>query len=325
MKKIVLLFCALFAGLWVAAQETPSFAPGETYLFAERDTCSLYLDIFRPSEGAQTTFEGKEKPSILFVFGGGFFMGRRVDPFTRLWFQRLNDNGYTVVTVDYRLGMKGYEVGKGIRGALKASDRFFESQQIGVEDVFSAVSFLSENQEELGIDPSNLVIAGSSAGAIISMAAEYEILCGRTGGLPEGFQFKGVMSFAGAVISVSGEPKYPSAPCPTLLLHGTADQAVAYTKFTAMGRGIWGSDFLVGQWEKKGYAGYCIYRFKDRTHDVAAYMNYLWDLEQAFLEQNVILGHARTIDAMVDDPGLPSWGQVSMDSLYGTSSMRRSG
>ena len=316
MKKIALIFCALFAGLWVAAQEAPSFTPGEVYLYAERDTCSLYLEIFRPSEGAQTTFEGKAKPTVVFVFGGGFITGQRVDPFTRQWFQRLNDNGYTVVTIDYRLGMKNYEMGKGLRGAFKASVQFYQSQQMGVEDLFSAISFLDENKDELGIDPANLVVSGSSAGAIISQAAEYDIVCGRTEGLPKDFQFKGVMAFAGAVISISGDPKYPSAPCPTLMLHGTADQAVAYTKFGAAGRGIWGSDYLAGHWSKKGYTGWCIYRFKDRTHDVAAYMNYLWDLEQAFLEQNVILGHARTVDALVDDPTLPSWGQVSLDSIY---------
>ena len=313
MKKFALFFCALFAGLWLAAQEVPSAISGETYLYAERDTCSLYLDICRPTEGAETTFEGQAKPAIVYVFGGGFVGGQRVDDFKRLWFQRLNDNGYTVVTIDYRLGMKGYKVGKGLSGLKKASDQFYLSQQMGVEDLFSAIVFMAENQEELGIDPMNLVVAGSSAGAIISLAAEYDIVCGRTGALPEGFQFKGVMSFAGGVVSLNGAPKYPSAPCPTLLMHGTADGMVAYNKLSMGGRGIWGSDFLATQWAKKGYTGWCIYRFKDRLHDVAAYMSYLWDIEQAFLEQNVILGHSRTVDATVDDPTLPTWSITQMD------------
>lgn len=309
MRKIALFLVILTVSLSSAAAQ-------ETYLFAERDTCSLYMDVFRPTAGSETTFEGHAKPTVVFVFGGGFISGQRTNSFTRQWFQRLNDNGYTLVTIDYQLGMKGFKVGKGIKGALQASDRFFLSQQVGVEDLFSAISFLDENKEELGIDPANLVVAGSSAGAIIAQAAEYDILCGRTEGLPEGFQFKGVMAFAGAVISTSGEPKYKQAPCPVLMLHGTADQAVAYHKLSAGGRGIWGSDFLAAQWAKKGYKGYCIYRFQDRTHDVASYMNYLWDLEQAFLEKNVILGIARTVDATVDDPSLPSWGQVSLDSIY---------
>ena len=308
MKKIVLFFSLFLAGLTAAAQET--------YLFAERDTCSLYMDIYRASAGSQTTLDGQAKPAVVFVFGGGFVMGQRSDDFTRQWFQRLNDNGYAVVTIDYRLGMKGYRMGKGLKGAYRASEQFYDAQQMGVEDLFSAVSFLAENQDELGIDVNNLVVAGSSAGAIIAQAAEYDIVWGRTGNLPEGFQFKGVMAFAGAIISVTGEPKYPSAPCPVLMLHGTADQAVAYNKYGAMGRGIWGSDWLAAHWSKKGYQGWRIYRFKDRTHDVAAYMNYIWDIERSFLEENVIKGQPRTVDALVDDSSLPSWGAVSLDTIY---------
>ena len=48
-------------------------------------------------------------------------------------------------------------------------------------------------------------------------------------------------------------------------------------------------------------------------HDVAAYMSYLWDIEEAFLEQNVILGHPRTVDATVDDPTLPTWTVTQLD------------
>lgn len=308
MKKIVLFFFALLSVL-------PAFGQ-ETYLFAERDTCSLFLDIHRPTEGADTCYAGLPKPAIVYVFGGGFIMGSRDQDYAKSWFKLLNDNGYAVIAIDYRLGMKGYEMEKGMRGAFKASEQFYASQQMGVEDLFSAIAFLADNQEELGVDVNNLVLSGSSAGAIISVAAEYDIVCGRTAGLPEGFQFKGVMSFSGAVISISGAPEYPSAPCPVLLLHGTNDQAVAYKKYGAMGRGIWGSDYLAEHWAKKGYAGYCIYRFKDRTHDVAAYLTQLWDLEEAFLQQNVILGHARTVDALVDDPSLPSWGSIDLDTIY---------
>jgi predicted esterase len=310
MRKIAFFFVLLAAAFSAAAQET--------YLYAERDTCSLYMDVFRAAPGSQTSLDSLQKPTILYVFGGGFIGGKRTEPFIMNWFERLNSNGYTVVTIDYRLGMKGYKMGKGLRGAYQASDRFYESQQMGVEDLFAAISFINDNKEELGIDPANIVVAGSSAGAIIAQAAEYDIVSGRTEGLPEGFQFKGVMAFAGAVISVNGDPKYKSAPCPVLMLHGTADEAVAYTKYGAMGRGIWGSDYLAGHWAKKGFKGYCIYRFTGRTHDVAAYMNYLWDLEQPFLEKNVMQGIDRTVDATVDDPSLPgaSWGQVSLDTMY---------
>lgn len=288
----------------------------ETYRFAQRDTCSLYLDIYRAAEGSETTFQGIKKPTVMFVFGGGFIGGERSGEFSVQWFNRLNEEGYTVVTIDYRLGMKGYDVGKGLVGAYKASSRFLLSQEVGVEDVFSAISFLNENKD-LGIDVNNLVISGSSAGAIISVASEYAIANGTARGIPAGFNFKGVISFAGAIISNSGAPKFKSAPCPILFLHGTVDKAVAYNKFGALGHGIWGSSYLSKQFASKGWT-HCIYRFTGLGHVVSAYMNYLWPIEKEFLEQNVILGVKRSVDAEVDDPSLPTWNwaDVSMDQIY---------
>jgi predicted esterase len=308
MKKTALFLFLMVLGITSAAQET--------YRFAERDTCSLYLDIFRASEGSETTFQGIQKPAIMFVFGGGFVSGQRSDPFTVEWFNRLNSEGYDVVAIDYRLGMKDYKVGKGLIGAYKACTRFLLSQQVGVEDVFSAVAFLADNRD-LGIDVNNLVLSGSSAGAIISLASEYSIVNGNTEGLPKGFNFKGVMSFSGAIISTTGAPRYGAAPCPTLMLHGTADRIVAYKHFGAFRRGLWGSSWLASRFAKKGW-DHCIYRFPGRTHAVAAYMNYVWPIEKEFLEQNVILGAKRTVDAEVDDPSLPNWewSDISMDDVY---------
>ena len=102
-----------------------------------------------------------------------------------------------------------------------------------------------------------------------------------------------------------------------LMLHGTADRAVEYKRFGAFGRGVWGSSWLAGKFAKSGWE-YCIYRFKDRTHEVAGYMEYIWPIEKEFLEQNVILGTGRTVDMEVDDPSLPtlSWGDISVDDIY---------
>ena len=297
----------LLGGLHLGAQET--------YQFAERDTCNLYLDIFRASEGAETTLNGVTKPTIVYVFGGGFLTGKRTDDFTRKWFKLLNDNGYPVVTIDYRLGMKGYKVGKGIKGAYKSVDRFRLSQDVGVEDLFSAISFLKQHRDVLDVDTDNMVLAGSSAGAIITLAAVYDISRGRTQGLPEGFSFKGAMSFAGAIISTEGAPAFTRTPCPVLLMHGTADKAVAYRHLGLLKKGLWGSDFIAERLSRKG-SNYCIYRFKGRSHDVASYHMVLWPLEKQFLEENVMAGHNRIVDAMVDDDSLPTWGSISMDDIY---------
>ena len=301
---VALLFC-----LGATAQET--------YRFAERDTCALYLDIFRPDSSAQTTFKGVAKPAIMFVFGGGFVSGKRSDAGIRPWFRHLNANGYTVVAIDYRLGMKGYRMGKGLRGAVKALDRFMLSQQMGVEDVFSAVSFLAAHPE-LNVPADNIVLSGSSAGAIISLACANAIANGETDGLPEGFAFKGVMSFSGAIISKTGSPKFEQAPCPILFFHGTADKIVAYNHFGLPRRGIWGSDYIAKRLKKQG-CNYSIWRFDGLGHDVAAYMGFMWDVEKVFLEKNVMQGIRCEVDAMVNDPSLPtwqSWGKTKTADLY---------
>ncbi|MBR6346170.1 MAG: carboxylesterase family protein [Bacteroidales bacterium] len=303
---LILLFLTLSAAI-CAAQET--------YLFDVKDGQSLYLDVYRPTEGADTTFQGHNKPIVMFVFGGGFIQGNRSEKFYLPWYKLLNDDGYTLVSIDYRLGMKGYKMGKGLAGAYRDCKQFLASQQMGVEDVFSAVSYLNDNAEELRLNASDIVLSGSSAGAIISLASEYAILRGETEGLPEGFNFRGIMSFAGAVISITGAPDYPAAPCPTLMFHGTADRAVAYDHYGAFGRGLWGSSFISKQFRKKGY-NHSIYRFTKRTHDVAGYMEAMWEKEKEFLEQDVILGNVRSIDMTIDDPSLPTWGDISIGDIY---------
>ena len=285
----------------------------QTYKFATRDTLDLYLDVYEPAPEADRYFEGHLKPTVLFVFGGGFVSGTRDGEFQVEWFRKLTEAGYGVVAIDYRLGMKGYKVGKGLSGANKAAGQFYLSQQMGVEDVCAAVNFLSTNKA--GVEVDNLVLAGSSAGAIIAVATEHDIVNGTVPELPEGFNFKGVMSFAGAVISTSGKPEFKARPCPIVFFHGTEDRAVAYHHYAIAGRGLWGSSFFDEQFDKKGYP-HLIYRYEGRTHDVAAYMHVLWEEEMNFLEQDVMLGRARTIDATVLDSTLPSWSNISMDDIY---------
>lgn len=309
MKKSLIILSALILSLSVRAQET--------YLYAQKDTCSLYMDIYRPAPGAPVEFRGVSKPTVLFLFGGGFVSGARNDAYLLPWYKVLTDNGYSVVAIDYRLGMKGYKMGKGLSGLAKSVEYFLASQQMGVEDVFSAVSYLAAHPE-LGIDANNIVASDNSAGAIISLACAHAIANGKTEGVPEGFRFRGVISFAGGIISMKGAPKFAKAPCPILFFHGEKDNAVAYKHVGAFGKGIWGSSFLAAKLKKSG-ASYCIYRFKNRAHDVSTYMRLLWPESQAFLETNVMLGQPCIVDATVDNDSLPvwpAWGSMTPQQMY---------
>ena len=108
-KILPILFALLFAA--------PAWAQ-QTYKFATRDTLDLYLDVYAPAPGSETTFEGHVKPTVLFVFGG--------------------------VSIDYRIGMKGYQVGKGLDGALKASDQFLLEQDVMLGRARTIDAFISD-------------------------------------------------------------------------------------------------------------------------------------------------------------------------------------
>ncbi|MGN1219340.1 MAG: alpha/beta hydrolase, partial [Candidatus Cryptobacteroides sp.] len=126
--------------------------PDATYLYAKRDTCDLFMSVYEPSA---TALEKEGKPLVLFMFGGGFQEGNRDSEWYQEWFSQLNTNGYRVISIDYRLGLKGVEDSI----SAKAS-RLGNAIHIAVEDLFSATEFIIDNAESLGVDPERIVISG---------------------------------------------------------------------------------------------------------------------------------------------------------------------
>lgn len=317
MKKALFLlgFACLF-GLILRAEIEPS----GTYLFAQKDGQDLFLDIYDPIDSTATTVQldsvtTVNKPTILFVFGGGFKQGARDADAYKPWFEALCKDGYRVVSIDYRLGLKGVK-----KMGLAQRDLLDKAIHMAVEDLFSSILFLRENSEELGIDTDNIVLAGSSAGAITILQADYE-RANRTpcaSVLPEGFQFAGVMSFAGAIYSTHGPVKYThSTPAPTLLLHGTADKLVNYDQIVFFSIGWFGSHRLVERFEKLGYP-YTFIRFKDHGHEIAMAMPYTLEVQKEFIFTCVIKKVPRRLDVLVDDPRIeaPEAWKKGPEELY---------
>lgn len=313
-KTLILLALTIGAALLnsgnAAAQ---TIEPDGTYMFVQRDTCELFMDVYNPKRGSQTTFQGKKKPTILFMFGGGFIRGTRDNKDYHSWFSQMTANGYRVISIDYRLGLKGSK-----KVGVAQVNVLDKAIHMVVEDLFSATNFIIENAEQLGVDPANIVISGSSAGAISAMQAEYE-LANRTSWaqvLPEGFRYAGVMSFAGAILSREGKVDYATAPCPTLMLHGTADKVVPYKQIKLFKLGFFGGGKLIERFQKFGY-NYNMYHYLDNGHEVAGAMDRTVDLQTAFLENNVMLGQMRTIEAWISDPDIVPAGIKSLKDLYG--------
>lgn len=310
-KYVLSTLTAILASVSISnAQEL--LKPDETFLFATKDSLDLYMDVYYPADGSEYQVEGVNKPTIIYMFGGGFKGGSRDDAGARRWFRYLTDEGFTVASIDYRLGLK--DATKAGLGQAKA---IYNAIVMAVEDLYSATNFIIENSEEVDIDPSSLVISGSSAGAISVMQAEWE-LCNRSelaSVLPEDFRYAGVMSFAGAIYSKKGSVRYKREPAPTLMLHGTSDKIVNYNQIKVLNLAFQGSGKLSKRFKSQDY-DYNIYRFLGNGHEIAGAMVKTVPEQIRFLESNVIGKNKRVIDVKIDDPSIAKFPISNRKELY---------
>lgn len=257
MKRLFIFSIFVMMIATMTAQNKPT-----TYCFVEGEE-PLYLDHYR-AEG-----EGKH-PCLLFAFGGGFSHGNRADERYMPYFDMLLAQGFDVVSIDYRLGMKFTIDAPQEIGPLRGAQLMYRSVNYAAEDVLRATKYIIDNHDKLGIDPSLIVASGSSAGAIAVLQAENHLVnrSQRAKILPKEFNFAGVVSFAGAIYSVLSKPKWEKMPCPVMFFHGNADRNVPYRKATIMAIGFYGSDFLADQLHKKG-ATYYFHSAHYRDHILA--------------------------------------------------------
>ena len=290
----------------------PIIVPDGTYLYAEKDSTDLFLDVYNPAEDSETVIDGRDKPTILFMFGGGFMSGARDKDKYLPWFKLMTDAGYRIISIDYRLGMKGTN-----KVGIAQVNILDKAIHMAVEDLFNATEYILDNSETLGVNPKNIVTCGTSAGAITVMQAEYE-LCNRTSYaqiLPANFNYAGVMSFSGAILSRHGKLTWSKIPAPTLMFHGTVDNIVTYKQIKFFRTGFFGTDKIVERFKKFGYIHH-VYRYIDHSHEIATIMDKTTRYQFDFLENIVMKGNSQIIDAYIDDPTIPLW-QGDLDDMFG--------
>lgn len=255
--SFVFLFCSLSSFGQILLKDKKSHVDTKTFL--QTDSALLKLDIYYQGQITE------KKPTLLFVFGGGFVLGRRDSKLYEPYFNTLIEHGFKVVSVDYRLGLKGKKFPtpfntSNLRSAIDTA----------TADVYRATDYLLKNAKTLGIDTGMIIISGSSAGAITALHADYNKRNATplSAKLPANFQYKGVISFAGAILSYQGAPKYTIAPAPTMFFHGTADKLVPYNKVRLFNRGFFGSKYLAQRFRKNNYPYYFQY-VQDMGHEIA--------------------------------------------------------
>lgn len=292
MRKIALLVLSL---VMCCAMATAQEVECKTFHYATNDGAELYLD--RHTTNIATD---DERPCMIFVFGGGFVRGDRNHEYYHRYFEHLAKEGIVVVTIDYRLGLKdlGNRAGGkklGIRGVI---DAMTNAVNIAAEDIYSATLFVLDNAEEWGVDPTKIMLSGSSAGAIASLQAEY-MRCNDhklAEVLPEDFRYAAVISCAGAIYSANGRPKFKSAPAPILLFHGSSDSNVPYNRASVLGVGFYGSKYIAKQLDKL-QSPYMFYSAEYIDHAMAGIpLIYQCDLIVQFITDYVVDGRKqRTI------------------------------
>jgi predicted esterase len=208
----------------------------QSFIYAVKDTNSLGLDIYTLNNA-----DSGKKPCIIFAFGGAFVGGRRDDSIYNNYFNSLVENHFTVVSVSYRLGLRG------VKKVSKFNIQPFKrAVDMAIDDIYDATNWLITRAAQFGIDTSTIVLSGSSSGAITALTAEFERLNGYavSDKLPSGFQYAGIISFSGAILSLNGKLKYDIKPSPKLMFHGTADRIVPYDEIRFFNRGFYGSGWI---------------------------------------------------------------------------------
>ena len=135
--------------------------------------------------------------------------------------------------------------------------------------------------------------------------------------LPEGFNYAGVMSFSGAILSREGKVDFAKETCPVMMLHGTADGIVPYKQIAVFNLGFFGGGKLVDRFKKYGY-NFNMYHFIDYGHEIAGSMDTTLDLQMDFIETNVMQGKKRIVEAWISDPDVwKGYGPQSLKDIYG--------
>ena len=189
----------------------------ETATYATKDGENLNMDIYLP----QNDYEQK-RATIIYVHGGGFSGGQRDGENIKTFCTRLANYGYVVASISYRLTRKGKPEGFGCN--CPATEKL-NTIYAASEDLLDATFFLIENRHQYAINPQQIILSGSSAGAETVLYTAYQpAYCY---GLDSGpVSFAGVIGMAGAIPDTTA--LYDESAIPSLLFHGTDDNLVPY-------------------------------------------------------------------------------------------------
>jgi len=194
-------------------------------VFGKAGDMDMTLDVYHPPEGV-----APKRLAIIHLFGGGFFVGNKNAGYIINDARALGARGYTNISANYRLQTEG-------------------SWPAQIHDTKAAIRWTRANADRLGVDSDKIVIAGYSAGGMLSLMAagtngmaEFEGDVGTPGVSSDVNAAIGVYPLASAEIATGLWPQGQATPeairaaspttyigpnfAPTIFVHGTADTTV---------------------------------------------------------------------------------------------------
>ncbi len=196
--------------------------------FDDPQLLDLMLDVYYPK-----TDLFKNRPLVMLIHGGAFYIGSKESACEKALATSLAKRGYLVASIDYRIGFKP-----------TPSDIEMSAYK-AIQDANAALRFLAHNAKGLGIDPTQVYIGGTSAGAVASLNTAFmknderpeRILeaskQGKLGKIEESgnkytetFNIKAVVNMWGAVADLNVIDR--DEKISVLSIHGTADDIVPY-------------------------------------------------------------------------------------------------
>ena len=196
--------------------------------FNDPELLDLKLDVYYPK-----TDLFKNRPLVMLIHGGAFYIGSKESACEKALATSLAKRGYLVASIDYRIGFK-----------LTPSDIELSAYR-AIQDANAALRFLAHNAKGLGIDPNQVYIGGTSAGAVASLNTAFmknderperiveANLEGKLGKIEESgnkytetFNIKAVVNMWGAVSDVNIIDRDENIS--VLSIHGTADDIVPF-------------------------------------------------------------------------------------------------
>jgi pimeloyl-ACP methyl ester carboxylesterase len=199
---------------------------GMVNLFKGEKELDLKMDIYQPDGDTHPL-----RPLVLLIHGGAFYIGNKQSPTEEIIANKLTKLGYVVASMDYRMGFK------------LSAEEIERSGYKAIQDAHAALRFLASKARELRIDPTQVYVAGTSAGAMAALHVAFldndERPASTYGDrktpdlgdieksgnkLKDHFEVKAVTNLWGAVLDIGIID--PHERIPVLSVHGTKDDIV---------------------------------------------------------------------------------------------------